>query len=195
MPLNQNTPVYPGDRKPEFKQAACLEKEGWNLHEFRFSTHTGTHLDFPWHMLENGKKTQDFALDRLIGRAILFDVRGQPEIDFHPDGLRADDILVLRTDHTSHVSEADYFKRNPVVSQNLADIIVRSHLRMVGIDSFTLDNYPFTIHKLLFGEDILILENLVNLEKIDTGIFTLMVFPLRLDKMDGAPCRAVAQID
>jgi kynurenine formamidase len=65
---------------------------------------------------------------------------------------------------------------------------------MVGIDSYTLDNYPFDIHKILLRQDIIILENLVDLDKISTGTFKLMVFPLKLDKMDGAPCRVVAEI-
>jgi arylformamidase len=194
MPLNQNTPVFPGDRKPQFKQVASIKKEGWNLHEFSLTTHTGTHLDVPWHMLEEGKKTQDFPLDVLIGRAILFDVRGQSEIDINLDGLQANDILVLRTDYSNHTSEADCFKRNPVISLQLAQKIMRRQLRMVGIDSFTIDNHPYDSHKLLFKQDILILENLVNLEKLGTEVFTLMVFPLKLDKMDGAPCRAVAEI-
>ena len=32
-------------------------------------------------MLENGKRLTDFNIERFIGRAILFDVRWQKEID------------------------------------------------------------------------------------------------------------------
>jgi arylformamidase len=80
MPLNSVTPVYPGDRKPEFKQVAFTEEQGWNLHEFGLTTHTGTHLDAPWHMLAEGKRITDFPVDRFFGRAVMFDVRGQSDI-------------------------------------------------------------------------------------------------------------------
>jgi arylformamidase len=193
MPLNQLTPVYPGDRKPEFKQAASIKKEGWNLHELNLTTHTGTHLDAPWHMLEEGKTTSDYTLDMLTGRAVLMDVRNRPEIDIDLANVQENDFLILRTDYSSHSYEPDYFSRNPVVTRQLAQKIVQRKLRLVGIDSFTLDNYPYDIHKILFREGIPILENLVNLEKIKADIFTLMIFPLKLDKMDGAPCRAVAE--
>jgi arylformamidase len=195
MTVNSNTPVYPGDRKPEFNQVAFTAKQGWNLHEFGLTTHTGTHLDAPWHMLPEGKRLTDFAVNRFIGSAVMFDVRGQSEIDVEMDGMRENDFLILRTDHSRHLAENTYFSGNPVVSRQMAEKILRGNFKMVGIDSYTLDNYPFDIHKLLLKQDILILENLVELDQLNTGNFKLMVFPLKLDKMDGAPCRAVAEID
>jgi kynurenine formamidase len=193
MILDRFTQVYPGDRKPEFRQVASTEKEGWNLHEIDITTHTGTHLDAPWHMLKDGKKLSDYPLTRFIGRAILLDVRGQPEIDADLKGVQENDILILRTGHSRHCREEAYYNGGPVVSRQLAEKIVRQKLTMVGIDSYTLDAFPFDIHKFLLKQDVLILENLVNLEALDSVVFKIMVLPLKLDNMDGAPCRVIAE--
>jgi kynurenine formamidase len=195
MPLNQLTPVYPGDPKPEFKQFASCEIEGWNAHIICMNSHFGTHIDAPWHMLKEGKRLSDFPITKFIGRAIMFDVRGQREIDIELDAARENDILILRTDHSKLAGQSDFYERNPVISQQLANRIVEKKLSIVGIDSHTPDLYPFEIHKLLLKHDILILENLVDLDKIETNTFTIMVLPMKLDKMDGAPCRVVAEIN
>ena len=65
---------------------------------------------------------------------------------------------------------------------------------MVGIDSYTLDNAPFELHKRLLENEILILENLVDLDRIHVRAFKLFIFPLKLEGMDGAPCRVVAEL-
>ena len=65
---------------------------------------------------------------------------------------------------------------------------------MVGIDSCTLDNAPFELHKLLLKNEVLILENLVNLDRIQVKAFKVFVFPFKLEGMDGAPCRVVAEL-
>jgi len=194
MPLNELTPVFPGDPKPEFKRVASIEKEGWNEHRIHMNTHFGTHIDAPWHMLKNGKRLTDFPIDKFIGRAVVLDARGQKEIDLDLTAVKETNILLLRTDHTRLIASPDFFEKNPVISRRLAERIVQKKVSIVGLDSYTPDNPPFEIHKLFLKNEVLILENLVNLDKIPTGVFTLYIFPIKLDKIDGAPCRVVAQI-
>jgi hypothetical protein len=107
--------------------------------------------------------------------------------------VKKGDIVLLRTDHTKNIHEEDYFSTNPVISFKLAEKLVEKKVKMVGIDSFSPDNSPFQIHKLLLSNDILILENLMNLDKIAKPRFKLYAFPLKLEN-DGAPCRAVAEV-
>lgn len=194
MTINETTPVYPGDPKPEFTRVATCEKDGWNEHRICINTHFGTHIDAPWHMLRDGKRLSDFTLEKFIGRAVLFDVREQKEINTNLDVVQEGDILLLRTDYTQYANSLDFFKNNPVISKELARKIVDKKISIVGIDSYTPDNEPFEIHKFLLSHDILILENLVNLDKIKVESFMIFILPLKLDKIDGSPCRVFAQI-
>lgn len=194
MPINELTPTLPGDPKLEFKRVAYYEKDGWNEHRFCMNTHFGTHIDSPWHMIENGKRLTDFSITKFIGRAFLLDARKQENIYVELGDIEENMIVLLRTDYTKLSTSPDFFRKNPVVTRRFADELIRKKVSILGIDSFTPDNSPYEIHKLLFKNDILILENLVNLDKITTATFAIFIFPLLLEKTDGAPCRVVAQI-
>jgi len=56
----------------------------------------------------------------------------------------------------------------------------------LGIDS------NFSIHRVLLNNNILIVENLCNLEKISGAYFKLVVLPLKLSGATGSPVRAIA---
>lgn len=50
VPLNEDTPVYPGDPKTKITTAGILEKDGYEDHYVCVGTHAGTHVDAPRHM-------------------------------------------------------------------------------------------------------------------------------------------------
>ncbi len=193
MTLNNELPNYPGDAKPEFPRLAEISKQGWNEYGLNINNHTGTHIDAPWHMIEGAKKMKDFKIETFTGEAMLLDCRGQSEINVDVSEVKSGDIVLLRSDYTKKMHEEDYFTANPVVTMKLAQQLVDKKIKMLGIDSFTPDNVPFPVHKLLLGNDVLILENLVNLDKISSKRFKLFAFPIKLEN-DGAPVRAVAEV-
>ena len=97
MPLNENVPVYPNDPKPVIKQQAVFLKNGWNAKEYTLCSHHGTHIDFPLHMIENGKSQNDYEIGKFIGNGRIFDVRGKTEIDESLEGVGAGDIVLFCT--------------------------------------------------------------------------------------------------
>jgi len=193
MPISNAMPVLPDDPVPEITRYASIEKEGWNLHRLGLYTHLGTHIDAPWHLLADGKKLSDYPIAKFIGRAVLKNVTGQAEIDADIKNVCPGDILILRTDLTKDISSPDFFETNPVVSRKLAEKIAVAEVNILGIDSYTVDHYPFEIHKYLLRRDILVLENLVNLDRLPET-FEIIILPLHVQNMDGAPCRVVARI-
>jgi kynurenine formamidase len=194
MQLNAQTPLWPGDPTPEFRQMANVRQDGYTKYEITINNHFGTHIDAPWHMLAKGKKLTDFPLQRFIGVAKLFNVTGQKEIDISLERVKRNDIVILRTDHSRRAYEADYFQSNPVISRTLALGLARKGISIIGLDSCTPDNTPFDLHKIFFRKNILILENLINLDKINRPEFTIYIMPIKYDQIDGAPCRVIARI-
>ena len=65
---------------------------------------------------------------------------------------------------------------------------------MVGMDTSSPDDPPFTVHKLLLAHDILIIENLANLSAL-VGVprFDVIALPMKIDA-EAAPARVIAQI-
>ncbi len=192
MVLDEKTPVYPGDAHGEFSCMARVEKEGWNAMRMTFNSHFGTHMDAPLHMVENGKSLDTYAPERFVGKAVVLDVRGRGVIrpqDCDLDRMTPGDFVFFLTGHSDAMHEAEYYKTNPVLSPEIAQELVDRRAGMVGLDSWTPDNAPYTLHKLFFRNDILILENLVGLEPL-AGLRTdAIVAPLKVRHADGAPCR------
>ncbi len=192
MLLDEKTPVYPGDRKAEFSCMATVEKDGWNAMRMSFNSHFGTHMDAPLHMVSEGKSLDAYLPERFVGKAVVLDVRGKDVIrpqDCDLDLLQAGDFAFFLTGHSDDVHGKDYYVKNPVLSPDLAQELVEHRVGMVGLDSWTPDNAPYTLHKLFFRNDILILENLVGLEPLAGKRTDAVVAPLKVRHADGAPAR------
>ena len=51
-PLDDGTPVYPGDPVARFTPATTIGEHGYNVLHVRMGSQTGTHVDAPYHFLE-----------------------------------------------------------------------------------------------------------------------------------------------
>ena len=64
--------VFPGDPKPEKKIMMRLEKgDVCNLTAFSMCAHNGTHVDAPFHFINDGKGIDKVALEKFIGPAYV----------------------------------------------------------------------------------------------------------------------------
>ncbi len=193
IPLSEKIPVYTGDPKPKFKQIARIETHGWNEKRLTFNTHFSTHMDAPYHMIPNGNKLDEYPIEKFIGNGILVDVKDQKEMKINnPEIIQKDDIVLFCTGYNDNLERKDYFENNPVLTENTADILIERKAKMIGLDTFTPDNEPFNIHKKLLSNDILIIENLVNLDKLVNRKFDIIALPLKLENADGSPARVIA---
>jgi len=192
MPLDDKTPVFPGDPKQEIKQIASIKGNGWNEKRLIFNSHFGTHIDAPYHMLENGKKLDEFPMEKFVGRLIVIDAIGQKNIKSDLNGVKEGDIVFFRTGHTKNAYDKNFFTTNPVIDPYTANAAIEKKVKIIGLDSWTPDSEPYEVHKMLFRYEILIVENLVNLDEVKDGKFTCYVMPLNIKDADGAPCRVIA---
>lgn len=70
--LYDQMPVFPGDPEVIIKEIHTLDKEGWNLRNMTFTTHIGTHVNVPYHMVKGGKRLNTFSLDNFFGKTELY---------------------------------------------------------------------------------------------------------------------------
>lgn len=196
--LNGNTPIYPGDYKITLQKYNSLEKDGYCSHLLSSCLHTGTHIDLPMHMLNDNRFVSDFALDNFVGKGILLDVRGENPIRMKPcyKEMAAEGcVVLLYTGFDKHYRTEEYFTRHPAVSNDLAGFLLSKKIKMLGMDMPAPDYPPFSFHKALLSEDILILENLTNLHSlVDIDSFEVIAFPLKISA-EASFVRAVCRID
>ena len=193
MDVDENTPVFPGDQKQELTQKAFIEKDGWNEKRLSFNSHFSTHIDAPLHMIDGGKSLSDFPVEYLTGEAICIDVHGQKTIESALEGVKANDIVFFYTGKTEQPLE-NLYEDYPVLSRQTAEKLVETKVKIVGLDSWGPDGEPFSIHKILLGRNILIVENLVNLAPLAGKRFECFILPLKIRGGDGAPCRVIARL-
>ena len=83
LPITNKTPTFPGDPKPEIKQVATIRVDGWNEKRISIGSHFSTPVDAPFHMLEEGKKLDEYPIEKFIGEAMVIDVNNKinPNLD------------------------------------------------------------------------------------------------------------------
>lgn len=192
-------PVFPGDPQPLLDQVASIDKDSFNDHKLTTVMHIGTHIDAPFHMIASGKTIDQFPPEKFFGPGVLVDVRGKQKID--ASGLESIDIqtgsvVLFFTGFGEKYRSKQYFENCPELTVDGANTLVRLGVKMVGMDMLGPDlDQPWKIHKILLGNEILILENLVNLgQLLDVGNFEVMAFPPKL-QADASPVRVIARFN
>ncbi len=194
--FKEEMPVFPGDSIAELKQVAFFDKNGYNSFYLQSGMHVGTHIDAPFHMNPEGKKLSEIEPDRFFGKAKVLDVRGQKQIK--PDVLSTieiekGDILLLHTGHDKYYHTDKYYKNFPVITSGFAETVIEKEIKIIGFDSPSPDDYPYDVHKLLFKNDILIIENLTGLgQLLNITEFEIIALPVKFQSA-GAPVRVIAR--
>lgn len=190
-------PVYPGDPIPELTQIADLQADGYINHRLTTGMHVGTHVDAPLHILAGGKRVSDIAPDRFAGPGRLIDARGASLVTadiLERSGAGKDDIVLVMTGFSKRYREAGYHEDYPEIGEEFARRVVELGVKMIGLDTPSPDRSPYTVHKLLLGAGIPIIENLTNLEALlGVGEFEVFAFPIKL-ATDAAPTRVIARV-
>ena len=205
LEISTNLPSFPGSPKPRFISWATNKTDGYNLELLFLSSHSGTHLDAPFHFIDKGFKIDRVPLDRLITDAILCRIKKEAdeaitksdilEFEKKHGTIQSRSTVIFRTDWHRNLFKKYYFAKNPGLSVAAARYLTEKRINLVGIDSPSIDlgrNLKFTAHRILLKNNVLILENLCNLEKISGIHFKLVVLPLKLKGATGSPVRAVA---
>lgn len=191
-------PIHPYDDQVKLYQDKFLDKDKYVNYRLEIGMHSGTHIDTPMHLTDRETYINEIPVDRFIGRGLLLDVRNESLIKFkeyYSDLVREDDIVLLYTGHSDRYGTKEYYAEQPLIDKDLANFFVEKSIKMLGMDLPSPDNYPFEIHKLLFDNNILIIENLTNLsELIDVKDFDVIAFPLKI-RAEASMARVVACID
>ena len=189
-------PVYPGDPKSTLEQTAFIDKDTYNDHKISTLMHVGTHMDAPLHIVENGKKIDEIDLERFLGKGIVINVTGKEKIDASVlKDILIDEgsIVLLYTGFGQKYGTEAYFHGYPEVTEDFANKMVEFKVKILGMDMLGPDlDLPWPVHKILLSNEILIIENLTNLDKL-IGIknFKIIALPAKLNS-DAAFVRVIA---
>lgn len=205
LTISKSLQSFPGSPQPQFILWSNIKDDGYNLELLFLSSHTGTHLDAPYHFSQNGIKIHQIPLNRLIRKAILIKLKKTKN-----SSITKEDIILFEkkngiipnhssvlffTEWQKNLKKDNYFTENPGLDKLAANYLISKKINLVGIDSPSIDlgkDESFIVHHLFSKNNILIVENLTNLNKISSREFNLTILPLKLKDATGSPVRAVA---
>src|SRR5699024_421205 len=169
--------------------------------------HTGTHVDSQTHFFDNGMSIAEYEPDKFMGEALFLDVSFrdidnaitvqdlEKALEDSQEEIFENDILVMKAWPLDRDHEK--FDKSPGLSPEAAKWILKTKIKLIATDLATVDHQDnqLTTHNIFLKNNLLIIENLVNLDKINKRRFDFVGLPLKINGATGSPVRAVAIIN
>ena len=200
--VRNDTKVFPGSPLPKFITWTKMDVHDYDSEVIFMSTHTGTHMDAPSHFASDASSIDKISVKRFISNAILIKIKKGSnqlitvnEIEESNVRIMEGDAIVFSTLWENEIDKEYFFSHSPGLAEDAAKYLINKKVNAVCIDSPSIDrgsDSSFAVHKLLLSKEILIVENLCNLSKLNSQYFTLIMAPLKLSGASGSPIRAIA---
>ncbi len=176
--------IYPGDPAPQAKQVVSIDNgDVYNMSTLEMCVHNGTHIDAPYHFLNDGNTIEQIPLEYCVGTCYLC----------HYDGdltsKTAEEILQEAKKHKA--SERILIGGNVTVTAEAAAVFAKAGIKLIGNEGLSIGpvDAPMEVHKILLGANVVLLEGII-LQDVPQGVYFLNAAPLNLKGLDGSPCRA-----
>ncbi|MBS1887493.1 MAG: cyclase family protein [Actinobacteria bacterium] len=207
QPVCHDGPCWPDHQPPQVRRLERRAVEGANTEWIAMNTHTGTHVDAPFHFVEDGPTVDRLPLGAFCGPALFVDLRErvEPAAEIGPDqldswvgALRPGDFAVLVTGWGDRRALTDEFMhRYPYLGGEGARLLLDHGVAGVGIDALSIGGWGGPevgdpSHEVLLGAGKVIVEELHIPDELCGRRAFLTAFPILLAGAGGAPARAVA---
>lgn len=192
MTISETMQVYKNreSKKPIFSVAGAKTLgDSTNETDVKFNVHTGTHVDFPRHVYDEGKTSKDFDITTFIRPVKVLDLTkvhsaiNQKDLEDLP--INAGDFLLFKT---ANSFSDDFLFDFVYLTSEAALYLALKQISGVGIDALGIerDQSGHPTHKTLIDNNIWIIEGL-RLKEVPAGPYNMIALPLKLDDVDALP--------
>ncbi|KAI0919274.1 hypothetical protein AcV5_002233 [Taiwanofungus camphoratus] len=180
-----------------------------NVHTLTLGSHTGTHLDAPYHFFLDGQTVDALDLSLLTAASVVVvDLRTKAaherivwaDLQKYEAKMREGTAVLLCTGWSRHWGSPLY-RDHPFLDADAARRIMDMGVKVIGVDTLSPDEFMAdegdtgNVHRIVLRRGGIIVENLNELgDLVDSGWENPLVslLPLSLTGCDGSPVRAVA---
>ena len=176
--------VFPGDPQPQRERLQSIAGgDSCNLTALSMCAHNGTHVDAPYHFLEDGRTIDQIGLVPFVGACYVAHHTG--------DVTARDAAAMLEKARAAGAGERLLIGGRATVTEDAARVFADGKVLLIGNESQTVgpEDAPMAVHLILLGAGVVLLEGIV-LTDVPEGAYHLSAAPLCLGGSDGAPCRA-----
>ncbi|MGM0711189.1 cyclase family protein [Brevibacillus parabrevis] len=155
--------------------------------------HSGTHVDAPLHMVNDGETFESISLEKLVGNCRVLDLThvedqiGRAELEKFD--IAPGEFLLFQTKN----SQDDAFSFEFVyLAHDGAAYLAEKGVRGIGTDALGIERSQegHPTHKTLFAAGIVVIEGL-RLRDVPPGQYFMVAAPLKLVGTDAAPARVL----
>ncbi len=192
-PLHAKVPVYPGNPRLQIK---TVKGKTSQHSEIFMGSHTGTHVDAPRHVFRFGSGVDAMDLQNLVGTCRVLDLTHVKESikidDLKKYRIQKGERIIVKTKNSKRGFDR-FFSDYIYLDGEAAVYLGKIGISLFGIDYLSVkkrggaDNRP---HTELLKRRIVIFEGL-KLDKVKAGKYFFIGLPLKFEKLDGSPARAV----
>lgn len=194
MEISEDMIYYPGGVQPEVEHYRQIPEDSVNASEISISTHTGTHVDAPLHVKQDGESVEELDLENFYGKAQVLDLTGCDENVDREDLEKSAidrDIVLLKTGN-SRKNYKEFREDFTYLTLEAVEYLIKQDVKTVGIDYLSLVKFnggeDAQEAHLKANEEMTVIEGL-DLRDVEPGKYIFSGMPLKMET-DGAPMRA-----
>ena len=176
--------VYPGDPAPKGERLVSMDRgDVYNMSAFSMCAHNGTHVDAPFHFINEGKTIDQMPHESFVGLCYVARHNGEVTAD--------DAVEIMEKAVNNGAAERILIAGDAVVTAEAVEVFADHNIKLIGNESQSVgpENAPMKVHKILLSKEIVLLEGIV-LDGVEEGKYFLSALPLNIKGFDGSPCRA-----
>lgn len=195
MPITRDMNVYKDydAKRPVITVVSDFSTGSAYETKLEMNLHTGTHIDMPRHMLENGETIENINLEKVFTKCKVFDLTGVEDRiskeHLFGKNISEGDFILLKTKNSLVANPGKAFI---YLDRTGAEYLAGKKVCGVGIDALGIerDQPGHETHKQLLSTGAVILEGLL-LRDIEEGEYFLVALPLNVSGAEAGPVRAV----
>ncbi|MFC5862116.1 cyclase family protein [Acidicapsa dinghuensis] len=207
QPIFNNVPQWPKFRPTTMTIPHLTAIESANVEHLDLMTHTGTHVDAPFHFFPEAETIDALPLSHFHAPCIALDLRHKEpgsdlaarDFERHADQIKAGMIVLLKTGWAEkRALTKEFLTAWPYLTGEGAEYLISLGIHGVGIEGLSIGGYDdpekeTAAHKVLLSRKKLIIEDIrVPDAMIDGRIRHFAAFPVLIRGAGGAWTRAVA---
>lgn len=195
MTITKDIQVYKNkkEKKPIIKVVSNFQSGTSHETSLEMNLHTGTHMDFPLHMIPNGKTSDTLDIKKLIRTVKVFDMTHIEDGIDHKDlvglNILPQDFVLFKTRNSF---EETFNFKFIYVNASAASYLSNLGVLGVGVDGLGIerDQVGHPTHKTLMEKDIISIEGL-RLKDVKEGSYQMYALPIKVEHSDALPLSVI----
>jgi len=133
------TPLCDWHPRTEIMILGRIGLEGRMSRKITLGSHTGTHVDGPIHVVQDGLSVDRLQLETLVGKARLIDMshkgalEGITKDELQKYDIREGERIVIRTDWSDKWDTRDYYSMRPYIEADAIEWLAK-RISLLGLD-------------------------------------------------------------